>query len=137
MKVFLDFNDREFLDRLHRLRAATVQELCDDLGVTATAVRQRLTRLLGLNRYRESWHRRIDFASLWVKREWQDDCRQDLRHYVDRAIDLGYPRSVPWIVLRHWLPMLASSLGSRIWNVVRWALPAAWLTDVAQKIKGE
>jgi predicted ArsR family transcriptional regulator len=48
MKTLLDSNDREFLERLHRLGAATVQEMCADLGVTATAVRQRLTRLGGL-----------------------------------------------------------------------------------------
>ena len=41
----LDPADREFLRRLHRLDAATVQDLCDELGVTATAVRQRLGRL--------------------------------------------------------------------------------------------
>ena len=41
----LDSADRQFLRRLHRLDGATVHELCDDLGVTATAVRQRLGRL--------------------------------------------------------------------------------------------
>lgn len=41
----LDPADRDFLRRLHRRDAATVQVLCDDLGVTATAVRQRLGRL--------------------------------------------------------------------------------------------
>ena len=49
MKATLDPNDRQFLDRLRRFGSATVQDLCDDLGVTATAVRQRLTRLQGLN----------------------------------------------------------------------------------------
>lgn len=48
MKSILDANDRHFLDRLHRLGSATVQELCEELAVTATAVRQRLTRLLSL-----------------------------------------------------------------------------------------
>lgn len=41
-----DSADREFLRLLHRLDAATVQDLCDELGVTATAVRQRLGRLV-------------------------------------------------------------------------------------------
>src|SRR5690606_21918597 len=41
----LDDADRDFLRRLNRREAATVQDLCTDLGVTATAVRQRLTRL--------------------------------------------------------------------------------------------
>ncbi len=39
-------SDQQFLARLNRLGDSTVQELCDDLGVTATAIRQRLTRLL-------------------------------------------------------------------------------------------
>lgn len=38
-------DDREFLSRLHRLEKPTVQTLCDAVGVTATAVRHRLTRL--------------------------------------------------------------------------------------------
>ena len=42
----LETADRDFLRRLHRRESATVQELCDDFGVTATAVRQRLGRLI-------------------------------------------------------------------------------------------
>ncbi|MGC1275599.1 MAG: winged helix-turn-helix transcriptional regulator [Planctomycetaceae bacterium] len=42
----LDSADREFLRRLHRRESATIQELCEDVGVTATAVRQRLGRLV-------------------------------------------------------------------------------------------
>ncbi|VAX41052.1 conserved hypothetical protein-putative transcriptional regulator [hydrothermal vent metagenome] len=45
MKILIDPNDREFLKRLHRMGAGTVQDICDELEVTATAVRQRLTRL--------------------------------------------------------------------------------------------
>jgi predicted ArsR family transcriptional regulator len=41
----LDPQDRQFLDRLGRLGGGTVRELCGHLGVTATAVRQRLVRL--------------------------------------------------------------------------------------------
>lgn len=48
MKRTIDPNDRQFLDQLHRLASATVQEICAELGVTATAVRQRLLRLQGL-----------------------------------------------------------------------------------------
>src|SRR5690606_31326485 len=48
MKTPLDSNDRQFLEHLHRLESATVQEICSELGVTATAVRQRLVRLQGL-----------------------------------------------------------------------------------------
>jgi predicted ArsR family transcriptional regulator len=47
MKPSLDPADREFLERLHRLRSGTIQEICAQLGVTATAVRQRLNRLQG------------------------------------------------------------------------------------------
>ncbi|HUG93536.1 MAG TPA: transcriptional regulator [Planctomycetaceae bacterium] len=45
MKAVLDSKDRQFLERLHRLGPATVQDMCADLGVTSTAVRQRLVRL--------------------------------------------------------------------------------------------
>ena len=37
--------DRDLLVRLNRHNRAGVEQLCEDLGVTATAVRQRLTRL--------------------------------------------------------------------------------------------
>lgn len=45
MKPSLDPGDREFLERLHRLKSGTIQQICAQLGVTATAVRQRLNRL--------------------------------------------------------------------------------------------
>ncbi|MEX0716018.1 MAG: MarR family transcriptional regulator [Planctomycetaceae bacterium] len=48
MKTTIEAGDREFLEALHRRDGATVQTLCDRMGVTATAVRQRLNRLLGL-----------------------------------------------------------------------------------------
>ena len=38
-------DDRHFLSRLNRLETPTVQTLCEAVGVTATAVRHRLTRL--------------------------------------------------------------------------------------------
>ena len=47
MRATLESSDRQFLERLHRLGSATVQEICGELGVTATAVRQRLNRLQG------------------------------------------------------------------------------------------
>lgn len=47
MKVALESSDRAFLDQLHRLGSGTIAELCDTVGVTATAVRQRLVRLQG------------------------------------------------------------------------------------------
>jgi predicted ArsR family transcriptional regulator len=49
MKSSLESSDREFLERLHRLGSGTVQEICTEMGVTATAVRQRLIRLQGLH----------------------------------------------------------------------------------------
>ena len=49
MKSSFESNDREFLERLHRLGSGTVQEICIEMGVTATAVRQRLVRLQGLH----------------------------------------------------------------------------------------
>lgn len=45
MKANVDPKDRQFLNRLHRIGGGTIQEICADHGVTATAVRQRLTRL--------------------------------------------------------------------------------------------
>ena len=47
MKSVIETSDRSFLDQLHRLGSGTVQELCELVGVTATAVRQRLVRLRG------------------------------------------------------------------------------------------
>ena len=48
MRASIDNADRQFLERLRRLGAATVQDLCEEISVTATAVRQRLVRLQGL-----------------------------------------------------------------------------------------
>lgn len=48
MRVAIDKNDQRFLEQLHRLCGGTVQEICESVGVTATAVRQRLSRLEGL-----------------------------------------------------------------------------------------
>jgi len=41
----LDTKDREIIEFLHRQGGADVQALCDELGVTRTAVRQRISRL--------------------------------------------------------------------------------------------
>ena len=49
MKHTLEPHDRDFLDQLNRMGSGTVQDICEELGVTATAVRQRLLRLQGLN----------------------------------------------------------------------------------------
>jgi predicted ArsR family transcriptional regulator len=45
MRSGLDTSDLQFLRMLHRLGASSVQQLCEKMGVTATAVRQRITRL--------------------------------------------------------------------------------------------
>src|SRR5260221_297599 len=45
MKMVLEHSDGEFLNELHRLGPKTVQDICASIGVTATAVRQRLQRL--------------------------------------------------------------------------------------------
>ena len=50
-------SDRPLLERLRRRAGLTVAELASDLGVTATAVRQRLQRLLAggfIQRFSES-----------------------------------------------------------------------------------
>jgi predicted ArsR family transcriptional regulator len=49
MKNLLEPHDRDFLDHLNRMGSGTVGEICGKLGVTATAVRQRLLRLQSLN----------------------------------------------------------------------------------------
>lgn len=48
MKASIEHDDEQFLQRLQRLGAVTVQELCNASGVTPTAVRQRLNRLQSL-----------------------------------------------------------------------------------------
>lgn len=45
MKTVLEQSDGEFLNELHRLGPRTVQDICGAVGVTATAIRQRLWRL--------------------------------------------------------------------------------------------
>jgi predicted ArsR family transcriptional regulator len=45
MKIAIEAGDRKFLERLHELDGATIQDICAETGVTATAVRQRLARL--------------------------------------------------------------------------------------------
>lgn len=45
MLTFRDDSDREFLRTLQKLQPVTVRELCEVLDVTATAVRQKLTRM--------------------------------------------------------------------------------------------
>ncbi len=49
MKVSLEQNDRQFLQELHRMGSGTIQDICAAIGVTATAVRQRLNRLQGFD----------------------------------------------------------------------------------------
>src|SRR4029077_14323515 len=45
MKNVLEQSDGQFLNELHRIGPKTVQDICAAIGVTATAVRQRLLRL--------------------------------------------------------------------------------------------
>jgi predicted ArsR family transcriptional regulator len=45
MKTILDSNDRQFLEVLHKLGSSTVQKICIEMDVTATSIRQRLSRL--------------------------------------------------------------------------------------------
>lgn len=47
MRVAIDPNDQDFLEQLHRMCGGTIQEICEAVGVTATAIRQRLGRLEG------------------------------------------------------------------------------------------
>lgn len=72
-RVALEPSDRRFLDQVHRIGPGTVQEICAEMGVTATAVRQRLTRLQSLE---------------LVSREMVRTGR-GRPHYVYRVTDLG------------------------------------------------
>jgi predicted ArsR family transcriptional regulator len=45
MKTVIEQSDGQFLNELHRIGPKTVQDICSAIGVTATAVRQRLWRL--------------------------------------------------------------------------------------------
>lgn len=45
MKTAAEQSDEQFLQQLHQAGGATVHDLCESAGVTATAVRQRLLRL--------------------------------------------------------------------------------------------
>jgi len=47
MKTVLEQSDGQFLNELHRIGPKTVQDICTAIGVTATAIRQRLWRLQG------------------------------------------------------------------------------------------
>src|SRR5262245_19080691 len=47
MKTVLEQSDGQFLNELHRIGPKTVQDICAAIGVTATAIRQRLRRLQG------------------------------------------------------------------------------------------
>ena len=45
MSSALDARDRKILEHLHKSACADIQKLCDVLGVTRTAIRQRIARL--------------------------------------------------------------------------------------------
>lgn len=45
MRAVVESSDSDFLSHLHRIGPKTVHEICEAVGVTATAVRQRLVRL--------------------------------------------------------------------------------------------
>src|ERR1041385_8868908 len=47
MKTVIEQSDGQFLNELHRIGPQTVQAICTAIGVTATAIRQRLSRLQG------------------------------------------------------------------------------------------
>lgn len=47
MRNILEQSDGQFLNELHRIGPQTVQVICSAMGVTATAIRQRLNRLQG------------------------------------------------------------------------------------------
>ncbi len=88
MKTALEQNDREFLNELHRLGAATVQEICAKIGVTATAVRQRLSRLQSLELVTREMQRKGRGRPHYVYRVTNSGLRELGDNYADLAITL-------------------------------------------------
>ncbi len=107
MKVSLDSNDRQFLDRLHRLEAGTVPEICDEIGVTATAVRQRLNRL-----------QRLGFVT-------RETVRRGRPHHAYRITDAGMRE----------LGDNYADLAMFLWNEVRNIEPIAVRSRVLESVQ--
>jgi predicted ArsR family transcriptional regulator len=109
MKTNLDASDSGFLNELHRIGPATVQEICSSIGVTATAVRQRLVRL-----------QRLDFVDRDLVR-----ANRGRPHYVYRVSDKG-------------LRQLGDNYGDLaliLWREIRWIEDSTTRAAITSRIR--
>src|SRR6185369_14181033 len=88
MRTILEQSDGQFLDELHRLGPGTVQEIGARMGVTATAIRQRLTRLQGLGCVARQLVRQGRGRPHYVYRVTEKGLRQLGDNYGDLALIL-------------------------------------------------
>jgi predicted ArsR family transcriptional regulator len=85
MKTDLDQAERQFLEQLQRLGSGTVHDIGQAIGVTATAVRQRLVRLQGLGLV----SREVERAGRGRPHHKYRVTEKGLRHLGDNYSDLA------------------------------------------------
>lgn len=88
MKTALEPSDGQFLNELHRVGPRTVQEICRAIGVTATAVRQRLQRLQSAGSVARQLVRTSRGRPHYVYRVTEQGLRQLGDNYGDLALIL-------------------------------------------------
>lgn len=101
MKMVLEQSDGEFLNELHRIGPKTVHEICAAIGVTATAIRQRLWRLQSQNFVTRELVRSGRGRPHYVYRITEKGMRQLGDNYGDLALILWREiRNIPDAVIR-------------------------------------
>lgn len=88
MRAVVDPKDRQFLSRLHRMGESTIQEICAEIGVTATAIRQRLTRLEAVGLVLRETVRAGRGRPHFVYRPTEDGLRELGENYAGLAVGL-------------------------------------------------
>ena len=88
MKMVIEHSDSEFLQELQKLGPKTVQDICAAIGVTATAVRQRLWRLQGQDLVNRELIRSGRGRPRYVYRVTDKGLRQLGDNYADLALIL-------------------------------------------------
>ena len=88
IKPPLDQNDRDFLDTLNQLDGASVHEICREIGVTATAIRQRLGRLQVLGLVKRESVRNGRGRPSYIYRVTESGLRELGDNYADLAMVL-------------------------------------------------
>ena len=89
MSTQTDTDDRAMLDFIRREGAVTISALVDEMGVTATAVRQRLQRLMdsGLDRAQDGANQpRASQPSVFTYRTGRTIGRHELCRHGGRAL---------------------------------------------------